>query len=118
MITLVGNKINKKNKITLLKVLTLPFKCSNLKLEILREGSENVKVTLKAARVNANLKQSDVAKNLGCSVDRIKYIEKQSERMDYVTLLKLCSMYKCTVDDIFLPINYPESEVNVNESRI
>lgn len=105
-------------KITSLKVLTLPFRCSILRLEILRKGSVNLKVTLKAARVNANLKQSDVAKNLGCSVDRIKYIENQSEKIDYVTLLKLCSVYGCTVDDIFLPINYPESEVNVNESRI
>lgn len=92
-------------------MLTLPFKCSNLRLEILRKGSEKVKVTLKAARVNANLKQADVAKSIGCSVDRMKYIEKQGERIDYATLLKLCSMYGCTIDDIFLPINYPESEV-------
>ena len=71
-----------------------------------------MKITLKAARVNAGLRQMDVADKLGVSVDRIKYIEKNSERIDYATLLKLCDIYNATVDDIFLPIYYPESEVS------
>lgn len=72
-----------------------------------------MRVSLKAARVNAELRQAQVADKLGVSVDRIKYLETKegSSNISYETLLALCSIYGCTVDDIFLPINYPESEV-------
>jgi transcriptional regulator with XRE-family HTH domain len=72
-----------------------------------------MKVSLKAARVNAELKQSEVAEKMGISVDRVKYLETKegSARITYETLLALCSLYGCTPDDIFLPIDYPESEV-------
>ena len=72
-----------------------------------------MKVSLKAARVNAELKQSEVAEKMGVTVDRIKYLETKegSARITYETLLALCSLYNCTPDDIFLPIDYPESEV-------
>jgi transcriptional regulator with XRE-family HTH domain len=72
-----------------------------------------MKVSLKAARVNAELKQIQVADSMGVPVDRIKYLETKegSARITYETLLALCSLYGCTPDDIFLPINYPESEV-------
>lgn len=74
-----------------------------------------MKVSLKAARVNAELKQSDVAEKLGVPVDRIKYLETKegSARINYETLLTLCAIYQCTPDDIFLPINYPKSEVEL-----
>jgi transcriptional regulator with XRE-family HTH domain len=73
-----------------------------------------MKVSLKAARVNAELKQSEVAEKMGISVDRVKYLETKegSARITYETLLALCSLYGCTPDDIFLPIDYPESEVS------
>lgn len=72
-----------------------------------------MKVSLKAARVNAELRQAEVAEKLGVPVDRIKYLETKegSSRITYETLLSLCSIYGCTADDIFLPINYPKSEV-------
>lgn len=72
-----------------------------------------MKVSLKAARVNAELRQSEVAEKLGVNVDRIKYLETRegSARITYETLLALCSLYQCTPDDIFLPIDYPKSEV-------
>jgi len=72
-----------------------------------------MKVSLKAARVNAELKQSEVAEMLGTNVDRVKYLETKegSARITYETLLTLCSIYHCTPDDIFLPIDYPKSEV-------
>lgn len=72
-----------------------------------------MRVSLKAARVNAELKQTEVAAALGVPVDRIKYLESKegSQRITYETLLTLCSLYKCKPDDIFLPIDYPESEV-------
>ena len=72
-----------------------------------------MKVSLKAARVNAKMRQAQVAEKMGVSVDRVKYLESKegSGNITYETLLTMCSLYKCTPDDIILPINYPESEV-------
>lgn len=72
-----------------------------------------MKVSLKAMRVHRNLRQAQVAETLGITVDRLKYLESEegSRNMTYENLLRFCSLYNCTVDDIFLPINYPESEV-------
>ena len=77
-----------------------------------------MKVSLKAARVNAELRQAQVAEKLGVSVDRVKYLESKegSSRITYETFLALCSIYGCTPDDIFLPIDYPESEVAGGEA--
>lgn len=71
-----------------------------------------MKVSLKAARVNAELRQAQVAEALGISVDRVKYLETKegSSKITYQDLLKFCSLYGCNTDDIKLPINYPESE--------
>lgn len=73
-----------------------------------------MRVSLKAARVNAEMKQTEVAEKMGVPVDRVKYLETKegSARITYETLLTLCAIYKCTPDDIFLPIDYPESEVD------
>ena len=73
-----------------------------------------MKVSLKAARVNAEMRQADVAEKLGITVDRVKYLETKegSTNISYEMLLALCSVYGCTTDDIFLPINYPKSEVS------
>lgn len=72
-----------------------------------------MKVILKAARVNAGLKQREVADMLGVTVDRIKYLESEEggRKISYEDLLKFCAVYKCTPDDISLSINYPKSEV-------
>ena len=72
-----------------------------------------MKVSLKAMRVHRNLRQAQVAETLGITVDRLKYLESEegSKNMTYENLLRFCSLYNCMVDDIFLPINYPESEV-------
>lgn len=72
-----------------------------------------MKVSLKAMRVNAELTQVEVANKLGVPVDRVKYLETKegSSRITYEMLLTLCSLYRCTPDDIILPIDYPESEV-------
>ena len=72
-----------------------------------------MKVSLKAARVNAELTQAEVAEKLGISVDRVKYLETKegSARITYETLLLMCALYSCVPDDIFLPIDYPKSEV-------
>ena len=72
-----------------------------------------MKVSLKAMRVHRGLRQAKVEEKLGISVDRLKYLEGEegSKNMTYENLLKFCARYNCTVDDIFLPIDYPESEV-------
>lgn len=72
-----------------------------------------MRVSLKAARVNAELRQAQVAEALGISIDRVKYLETKegSSKISYQDLLKFCSLYGCGTDDILLPINYPESEV-------
>lgn len=72
-----------------------------------------MKVSLKAMRVHRGLRQAQVAETLNISVDRLKYLESEegSKNMTYENLLRFCSLYDCTVDDIFLPIDYPKSEV-------
>ena len=72
-----------------------------------------MKISLKAARVNAELRQAQVAEKLGITVDRVKYLESKegSAKIAYSDLLALCALYKCSPDDIFLPIDYPKSEV-------
>ena len=77
-----------------------------------------MKVTLKAMRVHRNLRQAQVAESLGISVDRLKYLESEegSKNMTYENLLRFCALYNCTVDYIFLPIDYPESEVESEAS--
>lgn len=74
-----------------------------------------MKVTLKAMRVNRRMKQQEVADSLGITLERLKYLETDdgSRNMTYENLLKFCSLYRCTVDDIFLPIEYPESEAEM-----
>jgi transcriptional regulator with XRE-family HTH domain len=71
-----------------------------------------MKVTLKAARVNKRLTQAEVAREMGWGVDRVKYIEKNSDNIEYKTLLQLCVLYDCTIDDIFLPFDFAKSELN------
>lgn len=74
-----------------------------------------MRVSLKAMRVNSEMTQAEVANRLGVSVDRVKYLESSegSSKISYEDLLRFCSLYSCTVDDIILPINYPKSEVMV-----
>lgn len=60
-----------------------------------------MKVSLKAARVNANLTQVQAAKKAGITREQLQYIEKGND-IKYTTLLNLCDVYKCTPDDIFL----------------
>ena len=70
-----------------------------------------MKVSLKAARVNANLTRKDVVKKLGFSTDTLKSIENGKREVRASELYILCDLYKCTIDDIFLPFNSPKSEI-------
>lgn len=75
-----------------------------------RKEVNNVRISLKAARVNANLTRKDVAAKLGFSTDTLKSIENGKREIRVSEFNILCGLYNCTVDDIFLPFNSPKSE--------
>lgn len=63
-----------------------------------------MKITLKAARVNADLLQKDVAKILNVSIDSIKNWESGKCAPSTKYIDSLCNLYKVSYDDIiFLP---------------
>ena len=61
-----------------------------------------MQVTPKAARVNKGLTQADVAQYMGVSVDVIKRIEAGKRPLKVTEMEKLCELYECSFDDIFL----------------
>lgn len=69
-----------------------------------------MKVSLKAARVNANLTQEKAGKALGFSKDIIKAMEKGTREIKVQEFRKLCELYQCKEDDIILPYDSPLSE--------
>lgn len=69
-----------------------------------------MKVSLKAARVNAELTRKEVVKYLGFSIDTLKSIENGKRQVKITELYILCDLYNCTIDDIFLPYNLAKSE--------
>lgn len=69
-----------------------------------------MKVSLKAARVNAELTRKEVVKYLGFSIDTLKSIENGKREVKITELYILCDLYNCTIDDIFLPFNFAKSE--------
>ena len=63
-----------------------------------------MKITLKAARVNAGFKQSEVAEMIGVSKGTIISYEKYRTIPDIETAKKLANIYGLSVNDlIFLP---------------
>lgn len=70
-----------------------------------------MKVSLQAARVNANLTQEDVAKALRKSKTTIVSWEKGKSEIDKANFEALCKLYNCYIDDIFLPLKSTKSEL-------
>ena len=64
---------------------------------------KRLKISLKAARVNANLSQEDVAKKMKKSKVTINNWENCKTEIDYGNLTELCRLYSVTMDDIILP---------------
>nr|UVY58700.1 MAG: helix-turn-helix domain protein [Bacteriophage sp.] len=62
-----------------------------------------MKISLKAARVNANLSQEKVAKKMKKSKLTINNWENGKTEIDYANLITLCKLYSVTIDDIVLP---------------
>ena len=64
---------------------------------------KRLKISLKAARVNANLSQENVAKKMKKSKVTINNWENGKIEIDYGNLTELCRLYSVTMDDIILP---------------
>ncbi|MBE5886730.1 MAG: helix-turn-helix transcriptional regulator [Lachnospiraceae bacterium] len=62
-----------------------------------------MKVSLKALRVNANMNQKEVAKMMKISTNTLISWENNHTAPNALQMAKLCSIYKCSLDDIFLP---------------
>lgn len=70
-----------------------------------------MKITLKAARVNTGLTQETVCKDLG-GIAKSTLINWEMMRT-YPTvpqLKRLCELYNCKMDDIFVPETLPKSK--------
>lgn len=62
-----------------------------------------MKVSLKALRVNEGLNQKEAAKELNISPATLIKWENNETSPTGVQLLRICSIYHCAIDDIFLP---------------
>lgn len=62
-----------------------------------------MKITLKALRVNAGLTQSQAAAKIGVTKKTLSNWEQYKTFPDAFKLKKLCELYGCNIDDVFLP---------------
>ena len=65
-------------------------------------------ITLKAARVNANLTLEDVSKEIGISVPTLSKWENYKTFPTARQLKTLCGLYGRSMDDIFVPDSLTE----------
>ena len=77
-----------------------------------------MKVSLKALRVNANLNQKEVAAMMNISPNTLMNWESNYTSPDVLQLSKLCTIYKCTIDDIFLPDKLAKSQHHSKGGRV
>ena len=70
-------------------------------MEAIKEES-GMQISLKAARVNANLTQKQAANGIGVDVSTISSWESGKTSPKAVSLEALCHLYGVTVDSIFL----------------
>lgn len=64
-----------------------------------------MRITLKAARINAGLSQEEVAKKLGVCRQTIIKWERDTGRLNFEKLQSLCRVYGVDVNDIFLGLS-------------
>lgn len=69
-----------------------------------------MQVSMKAMRVNSEMKQSDVAERLGVTVKTLQNWENGVSAPDAIQFAQLCRIFGCSRDDIFLPDNLAKSE--------
>lgn len=68
-----------------------------------KQGEKTMKISLKAARVNAGLTQTQAAIKAGKNKMTISNWENGKSPIDSFSLKKLCAIYGVTIGDIFLP---------------
>lgn len=71
-----------------------------------------MKISLKAARINAELTQKEAADLMGIDKKTLSNWETSKTSPDVFQMLKLCSIYGVSMDDIFLK---PKSTLSVSE---
>ena len=74
------------------------------------------KISLKAARINANMLQSDVAEMLGVSKESIANWENGKISPKSTILVKLCGLYGVPIDAIHLPTKFDKNELLATHS--
>lgn len=62
-----------------------------------------MKITLKALRVNAGLTQKQAASMIGVTKKTLSNWEQYRTFPDAVRLKRLCKIYGCNIDNVFLP---------------
>lgn len=68
------------------------------------------KITLKAARINANMRQTDAAMEVGVSRDTIRNWETGRSSPKADQLCKLADLYGVPMDYIFFPTRFAKSD--------
>lgn len=65
-----------------------------------------MRITMKAARVNAGLTQVEAAKKIGIAASTLNTWEKRPDRIPAYRQKQIAEAYKISIDNIiFLPIN-------------
>ena len=106
MLYIIRKKVKKNDKIIRKTVLTMFRNYCNITLSIrfavleTKKGEVQMKVTLRAARVNVNLSREEAAKRANVSESTLYKWEKGECDPPISKLLVLCNLYKCTVDDL------------------
>lgn len=62
-----------------------------------------IRISLAAARRNADLTQKEVARRLGVTEQTLVNWEKNRTRIDAMSLMKLSQIYSIPMENIFLP---------------
>ena len=68
------------------------------------------KITLRSARVNAGLTSEEVAKMIGVAPVTIRKWELNKTSPNIISFKRLCKIYGCELDDIFIPEELTKSE--------
>ena len=68
-----------------------------------------MKVSLKALRVNANMNQKKASKLIGITSKTLQNWESGATFPNGAQLIKLCRIYECSLNDIFLPDSLAKS---------
>lgn len=65
--------------------------------------SDQLRISLKAARVNANMTQHDVCEQMRISNKTLIDWERGAINIPYISLTALANLYGISIDNIFLP---------------